>query len=68
MASEIRLYGVDETAELMGVDRMTVYRHIWDGDLAWVNIAQKGKRARIRIRESDIHTWVTRRLVPGHIA
>lgn len=62
---DIRMYSVDTAAELMGVDRMTVYRHIWSGELAWVNVAPTGKRTRIRIRNIDLRAWVAKRLVPG---
>lgn len=57
-----QLLTVPEVAAGMRVDKQTVYRLIWAGELAWVNIARPGaKRARIRVRQSAVERYTTSR-------
>ncbi|MEU4781075.1 helix-turn-helix domain-containing protein [Micromonospora sp. NPDC023633] len=58
----IRLLTVVEVAELWGVDKQTVYRAIWAGELAFVDLAAPGaKKARIRVRESVADEYIKSR-------
>ncbi|MFI1195482.1 helix-turn-helix domain-containing protein [Micromonospora sp. NPDC020750] len=58
----VRLLKVSEVADLWGVDKQTVYRAIWAGDLAFVDLAATGaKKARIRVRESAAEKYVESR-------
>lgn len=53
---------VAEVAEMFHVDRETVYRLVYDGELPWVDLRSKGaRRARIRIRESAAHQFMASR-------
>lgn len=63
-----QLLTVEAAAERMSIDKMTVYRAIWAGDLGWVNLGQPGKRPRIRLRECDLDAFLANRLVPGGAA
>ncbi|WP_431976133.1 helix-turn-helix domain-containing protein [Micromonospora haikouensis] len=67
----IRLLKVTEVAALWGVDKQTVYRAIWSGDLPYVDLAKPGARkARLRVRESAAEAYVESRETPakGHAA
>lgn len=53
---------VSEVAELWHCDRNTVYRAIYDGDLPWIDMRGRGAtRARIRVRRSAAHKFMTDR-------
>ncbi|HEX6968735.1 MAG TPA: helix-turn-helix domain-containing protein [Micromonosporaceae bacterium] len=57
-----RLLKVQEVADLWGVDKMTVYRAIWAGELAYVNLARPGaQRARIRVRPAAAEAYLAQR-------
>lgn len=43
-----------EAAGVMHVNKQTVYRLVWAGDLPYINIGRGQSRARIRIRRSAI--------------
>ncbi|MET7949265.1 helix-turn-helix domain-containing protein [Micromonospora sp. NPDC005324] len=67
--SALDLLTVNETAALMRVDKQTVYRLIWAGELTWVDISKPGaKKARIRIRPSAIEAWADSREKAGKAA
>lgn len=56
------LLKVHEVAALWGVDKMTVYRAIWGGDLPYVNLARPGaQRARIRVEPAAARAYVAGR-------
>lgn len=61
--SEIRLYTIPETADLMGgVSEMHVYRQIAAGELRAVDIASPGAgRAKTRVRSDDLADYIERR-------
>ncbi|MFE7870018.1 helix-turn-helix domain-containing protein [Micromonospora humida] len=64
-----RLLTVREVADLWGVDKQTVYRAIWAGDLRWVDLAAPGaKKARIRIRQSAAEQFIASRESAGNAA
>lgn len=64
-----RLLRVQEVADLWGVDKQTVYRAIWAGDLGWVNIARPGaSRARIRVSQSAAEKYTASRERAGRAA
>ena len=53
---------VAEVAALWHVDPETVYRAIWAGDLPWVDLrSTTSRRARIRVRRSAAHQYMTAR-------
>lgn len=53
---------VIEVAALWHCDKETVYRAIYDGELAWVDLSRKGsRRARIRVRRSAAHEYMAAR-------
>lgn len=57
-----RLLKVTEVAELWGVDKQTVYRALWAGELGYVDLARPGaKKARIRVRESAAEQYIASR-------
>lgn len=56
---------LDAAAELR-VNKQTVYRLIWDGQLAWTDISAPGaKRARIRISPKAIEAFLKKREHPA---
>ncbi|RKN45232.1 helix-turn-helix domain-containing protein [Micromonospora endolithica] len=56
------LLTVLEVADLWRVDKQTVYRAIWAGDLPFVDMAKPGARkARIRVRQSAAEAYVAKR-------
>lgn len=60
---------VNEVAELLHCDRQTVYRAIYDGDLAWHDMRKRGaRRARIRIARQAAHRYMTGREHPVRAA
>jgi excisionase family DNA binding protein len=60
---------VVEAAARLRVNRQTLYRIIWAGEIAWINVAKPGaQRARIRIRESAIEAFLNAREQPGRAA
>ncbi|MEU4595350.1 helix-turn-helix domain-containing protein [Micromonospora aurantiaca (nom. illeg.)] len=64
MASQ--LLTVIEVAALWGVDKQTVYRAIWDGELPFIDLAKPGaKKARIRVRESAAEKYLESRETPA---
>lgn len=53
---------VAEVAALWHVDQQTVYAAVYSGDLPYVDLRAKGaRRARIRIRRSAAHEYMTSR-------
>jgi len=57
-----RLYDIDETAELLGVGRATVYRLIAAGDLGSCDVAPTGsKRPKTRVSERHIAKFIADR-------
>jgi len=57
---------VVEVAAALGVDKQTVYRAIWAGELTWVNLASPGaRRARIRVRKSAVEAYLAARTRPA---
>lgn len=53
---------VAEVAALWHVDPQTVYAAIYSGDLPYVDLRAKGaRRARIRVRRSAAHEYMTSR-------
>ncbi|MCT2281796.1 helix-turn-helix domain-containing protein [Micromonospora chalcea] len=64
MASQ--LLTVVEVAALWGVDKQTVYRAIWAGELPFIDLAKPGaKKARIRVRESAAEQYIESRETPA---
>jgi excisionase family DNA binding protein len=64
-----RLLKVAEVADLWGVDKQTVYRAIWAGDLGFVDLARPGaRRARIRVRQSAAEEYTASRERAGKAA
>ena len=60
----IQLLTVEDAAKRLSLDKMTVYRAVWAGEIAWVNLGQAGKRARVRISEAALDAYVAAREVP----
>lgn len=59
--STAQLTVTDAAAELR-VDKQTVYRLIWGGQLGWTDISAPGaKRARIRISPQALATFLKKR-------
>lgn len=57
-----RLRGIDETAEILGVSRVTVYRLISAGDLAACDVAPTGsRRPKTRVADSAIDRFIEAR-------
>lgn len=56
----VKLLTVQEVAALLVVHPQTVYRLIWSGALATVDIGT-GKRARTRVRETAVEAYLQRR-------
>lgn len=53
---------VVEVAEMWHCDRETVYAAVYAGELAWIDMRRPGgSRARIRIRRSAAHQYMTDR-------
>jgi excisionase family DNA binding protein len=50
-----------EVAALMRVDKKTVYRLIWAGDLPRINIGRGQTKPRIRVRRSAIERFMSSR-------
>ncbi|MEV4197066.1 helix-turn-helix domain-containing protein [Micromonospora globbae] len=64
-----RLLTVKQVAALWVVDKQTVYRAIWAGDLPYVDLAPPGaKKARLRIRESAAEQYIESRETRGNAA
>lgn len=64
-----RLLKVTEVAALWGVDKQTVYRAVWAGDLSFVDLSAPGaKRARIRVRQSAAEKYTESRERAGKAA
>jgi excisionase family DNA binding protein len=53
-----RLLTTDEVAERLQVNRKTVYRLIWAGQLPAVKLASRGRGA-LRVREDELEAWLT---------
>lgn len=69
MSAAPELLTVVEAAALMRVDKQTVYRLIWAGELTWIDISQPGaKKARIRLRPSAIESYAASREKAGKAA
>lgn len=66
MAAEksLKMVTVDQAADMLGVNRMTVYRRISDGEIPATNIGRKGGRARLRIHVSDLIAYQQAGAVP----
>jgi len=47
-----------EVAERLAVNRVTVYRRIWSGDLPAVTTTAFNKRAVLRIDEVELERWL----------
>lgn len=57
-----RLYTIDETAELLRVGRVTVYRLIAAGDLEATDVAPTGSRSpKTRVSEDAIAAFIAAR-------
>lgn len=53
---------VVEAAQRLRINKQTLYRMIWAGEIDWIDIAQAGaKRPRIRIRESAVEAFLNSR-------
>jgi excisionase family DNA binding protein len=61
----VRLLTVDEVADALKQHKQTVYRLVYGGEMPWVNVAKKGARAAIRIREEDLQAYVAARYTPA---
>ena len=59
----VDLLTVAEVAERLKKHPKTIYRMVWNGTLAWVNVAESGSRAQVRFRETDLCGYVDARLV-----
>lgn len=59
-----KVVSVDEAAKLLGVNRMTVYRRIADGDIPTTNIGRRGGRPRLRIHLSDLIAYQQAGAIP----
>ena len=55
-----KLHTVKEVAALFGVHPQSIYRLIWSGELATVDIGT-GKRARTRVRDTAVDDYLKRR-------
>lgn len=53
-----RLYSIPTAAELLDVNRATIYRLIRAGRLPHVDISLTGTRRRMRIRATDLHEFI----------
>jgi excisionase family DNA binding protein len=53
-----------EVAERLGVDRVTVYRRIWSGDLPALKTTAFNKRAVLRVDEAELERWLYGERVP----
>lgn len=58
---------VREAADVMRVDKQTVYRLVWAGELPRIDIGT-GKRPRYRTRRSAIDRWMKSREKGGKAA
>jgi excisionase family DNA binding protein len=56
--ARVQLLTVEEAAALLRQHPKTVYRRVSAGELPWVNIAPKGKRAKIRFRLSSLEAYL----------
>jgi excisionase family DNA binding protein len=53
-----RLLSTADAADVLGVSRDTILRHVKAGSLPFVDVAASGERERIRIDEADLDTWI----------
>lgn len=61
-ATAPRMLTVLDVAERLRTHKQTVYRLIYEGDLAWTDLAKKGaKRRRIRISETALIKYLSGR-------
>lgn len=63
-----QLLTVPETGQRLGVHKQSVYRLIWAGQLAVVNVGNGKRRPRLRIKESSIEDYIRRNEIPGRFA
>lgn len=64
-----QLLTVIQVAALWGVDKQTVYRAIWAGELGFVDLARPGaKKARLRVRQSGAEKYIESRESAGKAA
>ena len=59
------LLSVAEAAEYLGVERTLVYRRIASREIAWVNLAPRGRRARVRITQAALDAYVQANTTPA---
>lgn len=65
MLKSLQLLTVEEVAKALNVHKNTVYRLVYDGDLPWANVAKKGARASIRVKEQDLEDYIDARYNPA---
>lgn len=65
--NQVQLLTIDEAAEILRQHPKTLYRLVSAGEMPWVNIASKGKRAKIRFRLADLLTYVDARHHPASV-
>lgn len=63
--ARVQLLTVEEAAAILKQHPKTLYRLVSNGEMAWVNIAARGKRAKIRFDLADILTYVEERKHPA---
>lgn len=61
-SSDLVLHRVDEAAEVLRTHPQSVYRLIWSGQLAVVDIST-GKRPRLRVDDVELKRFVASRKV-----
>lgn len=56
------LLTVLEAADELRINKQTVYRLVWTGELGWTDVSSKGaKRRRIRISQKALSAYLSRR-------
>jgi excisionase family DNA binding protein len=56
-----QLLTMKQVAQRLSVGLMTAYRRVYDGEIAWVNVAGKNaRRASIRVSESALAAYEER--------
>lgn len=62
MSEKAQLHDIDETAEILRVSRVTVYRLIAAGDLESIDAAPTGsRRSKTRVSEEAITRFIEKR-------
>lgn len=53
----LKLYSINEVAEILGVSRVTVTKYIQDNKLKAIKMGSK-KQSRVRIKETDLKAFI----------